>query len=43
MANTPEERAHWRDVLRAFDGYMQYHVGSSTSLLASSHASYHVI
>lgn len=24
--DSPEERAHWRDVLGAFDGYMQYHV-----------------
>jgi len=26
MADSQEERAHWRDILRAFDGYMQYHV-----------------
>lgn len=37
MANSPEERAHWRDVLRAFDGYMQYHVGlSPLQVLAQS-------
>lgn len=26
MADSPEERQHWRDILKAFDGYMQYHV-----------------
>ncbi|ORY35874.1 N2227-like protein-domain-containing protein [Naematelia encephala] len=29
MADTPEERAHWRSVLRAFDGYMQYHLSAN--------------
>jgi carnosine N-methyltransferase len=42
-----EERQHWRDVLRAFDGYMQYHVGPPpatapcsllTAQLAGNHA-----
>ncbi|BEJ11480.1 hypothetical protein CspHIS471_0109020 [Cutaneotrichosporon sp. HIS471] len=31
MANSPEERAHWRDVLHAFDGYMQYHLSANHS------------
>ncbi|GMK54880.1 hypothetical protein CspeluHIS016_0114660 [Cutaneotrichosporon spelunceum] len=31
MANSPEERAHWRDVLRAFDGYMQYHLDANSA------------
>ena len=26
MAESQEEKAHWRSILRAFDGYMQYHV-----------------
>jgi carnosine N-methyltransferase len=26
MAESPEEKAHWHSVLKAFDGYMQYHV-----------------
>ena len=26
MADSPEEKAHWHSVLKAFDGYMQYHV-----------------
>jgi hypothetical protein len=26
MADSPEEKAHWKAVLKAFDGYMQYHV-----------------
>ena len=25
-ADSPAERAHWRSVLKAYDGYMQYHV-----------------
>jgi len=26
MANTPEERTHWKQVTSSYDGYMQYHV-----------------
>jgi len=26
MANTPEERSHWKQVISSYDGYMQYHV-----------------
>lgn len=26
MTDSAEERAHWKSVLKAFDGYMQYHV-----------------
>ncbi|WVO17552.1 hypothetical protein L204_105247 [Cryptococcus depauperatus] len=29
MAETPEERAHWRLVLKAFDGYMRYHLSAN--------------
>jgi hypothetical protein len=27
MAESLEEKAHWQSVIKAFDGYMQYHVG----------------
>ena len=26
MADTPEERNHWQQVIKSYDGYMQYHV-----------------
>ncbi|CAD6575410.1 MAG: hypothetical protein TREMPRED_001369 [Tremellales sp. Tagirdzhanova-0007] len=29
MAESQEEKAHWRSVLRAFDGYMQYHLSAN--------------
>jgi hypothetical protein len=29
MANSPEEKAHWRQVHGAFDHYMRYHVGTA--------------
>ncbi|RSH82127.1 hypothetical protein EHS25_006060 [Saitozyma podzolica] len=29
MADSVEERAHWRSVLKAFDGYMQYHLSAN--------------
>ncbi|ORX41215.1 N2227-like protein-domain-containing protein [Kockovaella imperatae] len=29
MADSPEERAHWRAVLKAYDGYMQYHLSAN--------------
>lgn len=32
MSQSPEEKAHWHSVLKAFDGYMQYHVRASSSL-----------
>ncbi|KAK4684760.1 carnosine N-methyltransferase, partial [Tremellales sp. Uapishka_1] len=29
MADTPDEKAHWQAVIRAFDGYMQYHLSAN--------------
>ncbi|WVQ85832.1 hypothetical protein IAT38_008000 [Cryptococcus sp. DSM 104549] len=31
MNNSPEEREHWRTVIRAFDGYMRYHLSANHS------------
>lgn len=35
MAESPEEKAHWQSVIKAFDGYMQYHVGELIALHGS--------
>nr|XP_018259967.1 uncharacterized protein I303_08039 [Kwoniella dejecticola CBS 10117]OBR82125.1 hypothetical protein I303_08039 [Kwoniella dejecticola CBS 10117] len=29
MSDSPEEREHWRSVIRAFDGYMRYHLSAN--------------
>ncbi|WWC92095.1 uncharacterized protein L201_007049 [Kwoniella dendrophila CBS 6074] len=29
MSNSVEEREHWRSVIRAFDGYMRYHLSAN--------------
>jgi hypothetical protein len=43
MGDSAEERQHWRDILRAFDDYMQYHVSTERAPKFASNVSKAVV